>query len=399
MVFLRVFILAFAGYPLYQDEQERFVCNTIQPGCSNVCYDLFAPFSLFRFWLFELTILCLPYATFVTYITHKVLADFVVFSDASHRMQGRSLLGIHGVSPQHGGLSKASPVQAEPQLSVLRSFNGAYTLQLLLRSLLEAGFGAAHYYLFGFSIPKRFLCQQSPCTTIVDCYVSRPTEKTVLLNFMLATTALSLLLNVLDVICTIKRSVRHKSKRKMLLRNLYEEQQFYLSPGGSQGAIDANVSTVEEMVASVATGSFRKRGLSRSSRDDGTSVHLSEDPPCGRGTPLAPMLAPGNANGGTAGYPMPPQEECPEREDSDVALCPPDQMGTPRPIRVSKRSRLKPPPPPRRDKPPGTSSVDVVTAATAVCTRRVGHYTLVEMSSSDLPPNSNDNQEKKSEWV
>lgn len=397
LVFLRILILIFAGYPLYQDEQERFVCNTIQPGCSNVCYDLFAPLSLFRFWLFQLTILCLPYVAFVTYITHKVLSDFVVFSDTAHRMKARSLIGIQQGSPQHGGLRKASYIQAEQ--SVLRNFTGAYILQLLLRILLEAGFGAAHYYLFGFSIPKRFLCQQSPCTTTVDCYVSRPTEKTVLLNFMLGATALSLLFNILDVICAIKRSVRHKYKRKMLLRNLYEEQQFYLSPGGSQGAIDANVSTVEEMVASVATGSFRKRGLSRSSRDDGASVHLSEDPPCGRGTPLVPMLAPGNANSGNNGYPTPTQEECPERADSDAALCPPDQMGTPRPIRVSKRSRLKPPPPPRRDKPPGTSSVDVVTAATAVCTRRVGHYTLVEMSGPDISSNTNDNQEKKSEWV
>ncbi|XP_076147392.1 gap junction delta-4 protein [Alosa pseudoharengus] len=393
MVFLRIVILIFAGYPLYLDEQERFVCNTIQPGCSNVCYDLFAPFSLFRFWLFQFTILCLPYVTFVAYIIHKVLSDYVVFSDTSHKMKS---IEIQQGSTQKGALRKASHIQAE--LSMLRNFNGAYILQLLLRILLEAGFGAAHYYLFGFYIPKRFLCQQSPCTTTVDCYVSRPTEKTVMLNFMLGTTALSLLLNILDMICAIKRSVRQKSKRRMLVRNMYEEQQFYLSPAESHGAIDANVSTVEEMVASVANGSFRKRGMSRSSRDDGVSAHL-EDPPCGRGTPLVPMLGPVNANSGDNGYLTPTQEECPEREGSDVALCPTEQIGTPRPIRVSKRSRLKPPPPPRRDKPPGTSSVDVVTAATAVCTRRVGHYTLVEMSGPDMPSNSSDNQEKKSEWV
>ncbi|XP_012678513.2 gap junction delta-4 protein [Clupea harengus] len=392
MVFLRIFILIFAGYPLYQDEQERFVCNTIQPGCSNVCYDLFAPLSLFRFWLLQLTILCLPYLTFVTYIIHKVLSDIAVFSDASHKMKARSLIGIQQGSLQKGALSKARHIQAE--LSTLRTFTGAYITQLLLRILFEAGFGAANYYLFGFYIPKRFLCQQSPCTTTVDCYVSRPTEKTVMLNFMLGTAGLSLLLNGLDMICAIKRSVRQKSKRKMLVRNMYEEEQFYLSPGGSQGAIDANVSAVEEMVASVASGSFRKRGMSKSSRAD------LEDAPCGRGTPLVPgMLGPTNAHSENNVYPIPALEECPDREGSEVALCPTEQMGTPRPIRVSKRSRLKPPPPPRRDNPPGAGSVDVVPGATALCTRRVGHYTLVEMSGVGLPSCSGDNQEKRSEWV
>ncbi|KAL2085968.1 hypothetical protein ACEWY4_019288 [Coilia grayii] len=392
VVFLRILILIFAGYPLYEDEQERFVCNTIQPGCSNVCYDLFAPFSLLRFWLIQLIILCLPYVAFVTYVIHNVLSDIVAFSDNSLKMKARSLTEIQQESLQ-SGVSKTSR-----KLGMLRrNFTGVYMFQLLLRVIFEAGFGAAHYYLFGFYIPKRFMCQQSPCTTTVDCYVSRPTEKTVMLNFMLGAAALSLFLNILDMICAIKHSVRQKSKRKMLVRNMYEEEQFYLPPSGSQGDIDANVPTVEEMVA---TGSFRKRGMSKSCRGNSASATHLEDAPFGRETPLVPrMLGPTNVNGENNGYPVATLEECHEREGSEVALCPTDQGGTPRPIRVSKRSRLKPPPPPRRDKPPGTNSGDMVTAATAVCTRRVGHYTLVEMSGSDLPSNSSDNQEKRSEWV
>uniref|UniRef100_A0A3Q2YEW4 Gap junction protein n=1 Tax=Hippocampus comes TaxID=109280 RepID=A0A3Q2YEW4_HIPCM len=223
MIFLRGLILLLAGYPLYQDEEERFVCNTIQPGCANVCYDIFSPISLFRFWLVQLVTLSLPYIIFTIYVTHKV----------------------------SNGLDVA-PNSLGPEL--VRCFTGAYIFQLMLRTLLEAGFGAAHYYMFGFSIPRRFLCQHPPCTTQVDCYISRPTEKTLMLNFMLGVSALSLFLNALDFICAIKRSMRQKSKRK-LMECVYEDERDFL------GTPDPNFSVGCQTLETEAgpRGSFRKR--------------------------------------------------------------------------------------------------------------------------------------------
>uniref|UniRef100_A0A3Q2FMW3 Gap junction protein n=1 Tax=Cyprinodon variegatus TaxID=28743 RepID=A0A3Q2FMW3_CYPVA len=236
MIFLRVLILLFAGYPLYRDEQERFVCNTIQPGCANVCYDLFSPVSLFRFWLLQLVTLCLPYIIFVIY---------------PHREKFNQMR-LNKVAEQRGGP---------------RSFAGAYILHLLFRTLLEAGFGAAHYYMFGFYIPKRFLCQHVPCTTQVDCYISRPTEKTVMLNFMLAVAALSLFLNVLDFIWAIKRSLKH-SKRRMTVEKIFEEERCFLSDGVESSGMDAKSSpTLQNLEAQLGkTESFRKRRGSKTSR-------------------------------------------------------------------------------------------------------------------------------------
>ncbi|CDQ61044.1 unnamed protein product [Oncorhynchus mykiss] len=289
MILLRILVLLFAGYPLYQDEQERFVCNTIQPGCANVCYDIFAPISLFRYWLVQLLVLCLPYIIFVIYVIHKVTSRLTVdTTDPSDRVRAEPLYQIQQESFRKMALAKTA-LQAQHGRS--QCFTGAYTLHLLFRILLEAGFGVAHYYLFGFYIPRRFLCQQTPCTTQVDCYISRPTEKTVMLNFMLGAGALSLLLNLADLICAIKRSVTQKTKRKML------------------------------------------------------------------------------------------------------------PIGTPRSIRVCKRSRLKPPPPPRRNLCPPTATAAGVPPGTAVCTRRVGQYTLVEMTASDMQSNTSEGQEKRSEWV
>ncbi|KAI4810294.1 hypothetical protein KUCAC02_019133 [Chaenocephalus aceratus] len=39
MLVLRLPAVLLAGFTLFSDEQETFVCNTIQPGCSNVCFD------------------------------------------------------------------------------------------------------------------------------------------------------------------------------------------------------------------------------------------------------------------------------------------------------------------------------------------------------------------------
>ncbi|KAG7216707.1 hypothetical protein INR49_021090, partial [Caranx melampygus] len=243
MIFLRILILLFAGYPLYQDEQERFVCNTIQPGCANVCYDLFSPISLFRFWLVQLVTLCLPYILFVIYVVHKVSNGLTVDLSSTDHIKAMQLFKIHQKTLSKTSVNKL-PLVAEQTLA--RCFTGAYILHLMFRTLLEAGFGAAHYYLFGFYIPRRFLCQHPPCTTQVDCYISRPTEKTVMLNFMLGVAALSLFLNVLDFFCAIKRSVRQKSKRKMMVEKIYEEESCFLSAGGASRGADLTSSLARQ---------------------------------------------------------------------------------------------------------------------------------------------------------
>lgn len=390
MVFLRVLILLFAGYPLYQDEQERFVCNTIQPGCANVCYDLFSPISLFRFWLVQLVTLCLPYIIFIIYVVHKVSNGLTVDLNSSGHTKASPLFSKTSTNK--------TPLVAERGWA--RCFTGAYILHLMFRTLLEAGFGAAHYYLFGFYIPRRFLCQHPPCTTQVDCYISRPTEKTVMLNFMLGVAALSLFLNVLDLICAIKRSVKQKIKRKR-----YEEEQGFLSGRRASRGIGSNASAARQDVEAEAghTGSFRKRRGSKGSCG-GAVLALGQEPPsCLERSSLPRSPGPPGCNtNGNNGYSV-SQEEAPERNGSEVALCPPEPMGTPRSIRVSKRSRLKPPPPPRRDlgSSPGEPAGPFGDASTgaAICTRKVGQYTLVELVSGAELQTNDDGQEKRSEWV
>jgi len=46
--FCRLIIVISIGDSIYGDEQSNFICNTLQPGCSNVCYNQFAPISQIR---------------------------------------------------------------------------------------------------------------------------------------------------------------------------------------------------------------------------------------------------------------------------------------------------------------------------------------------------------------
>uniref|UniRef100_A0A667ICC4 Gap junction protein n=1 Tax=Lynx canadensis TaxID=61383 RepID=A0A667ICC4_LYNCA len=175
MILLRMVVIILAGSPVYQDEQERFVCNTLQPGCANVCYDIFSPVSQLRFWLIQSVSVLLPSAVFSVYVLHR------------------------------GAVLAARGLCGERRLLTVPDFSSGYIVHLFLRMLTEAAFGASHYLLFGFLVPKRFSCTHSPCTSVVDCYISRPTEKSIMMLFMWAVSALSLLLSVADLVCSVHR--------------------------------------------------------------------------------------------------------------------------------------------------------------------------------------------------
>ncbi|KAM5235416.1 gap junction delta-4 protein [Ctenodactylus gundi] len=196
MVLLRMAVVVLAGYPIYQDEQERFVCNTLQPGCANVCYDIFSPVSHLRFWLAQSVSVFFPYAVFSVYVLHKgahLAALGAGWSDGGP--------GGHHISHPSSGLG---PCREGCKMNV-PDFSCSYIIHLCLRTLVEAAFGALHYLLFGFLVPKQFSCTQSPCSSVVDCYVSRPTEKSIMMLFIWAVSMLSFLLSIADLICSVWR--------------------------------------------------------------------------------------------------------------------------------------------------------------------------------------------------
>lgn len=199
MLGLRLAVLLLLGSTLFSDEQERFVCNTIQPGCSAVCFDLFAPVSVLRLWLFHLILLALPHLLFATYVMHQVLAP---------AGSGGSPRGLEGPSLHQSQLQEPGGPR----------FHCAYVLVVLVRILLEAVFGAGQFQLFGLSFPRSFLCYQAPCTSGVECYISRRTEKSLMLAFMLGVASLSILLSLFDLLSSVKAMVGRRRRRGELIK-------------------------------------------------------------------------------------------------------------------------------------------------------------------------------------
>ncbi|KAM6422571.1 gap junction delta-4 protein [Rhynochetos jubatus] len=227
IILLRMAVVVLAGYPLYQDEQERFICNTLQPGCSNVCYDLFSPVSHFRFWLIQTVSILLPYAAFSIYVLHKAAMYIVRMHCLVHGCKGSKGLS----SPKDlKELCRSAVVNrldcGADNLSIL-NFSGAYTVHLFFRTLLEVAFAAVQYFLFGFFVPERFSCYHSPCTSAVDCYISRPTEKSIMMIFIWGVSSISFLLSLADLVCALRRMTARNQKNKGLA-NLHVENECIL---------------------------------------------------------------------------------------------------------------------------------------------------------------------------
>ncbi|KAM3866100.1 gap junction delta-3 protein-like [Diretmus argenteus] len=236
MLVFRLLVLLLAGFTLFSDEQERFVCNTIQPGCSNVCFDTFTPVSLFHLWMFHLILLCLPQVMFATYIMHKVLSNRNFGADYYEPHRGNSPFALENSSSStETSLSKA-PLR---DWSTPR-FHRAYFLVVIVRILLEMAFGAGQFFLMGLSMPKSFLCREAPCTSGVECYVSRPTEKTLMLHFMLGVASLSVLLSLVDLASSVQTMVRWRRRREMLMEEMSKGEQSSVFTSAS-GAEDTDV--------------------------------------------------------------------------------------------------------------------------------------------------------------
>ncbi|CAL8305776.1 unnamed protein product [Merluccius merluccius] len=244
MVGLRLLVVLLAGFTLFSDEEERFVCNTIQPGCSNVCFDLFTPVSLFRLWLLHIIVLCLPHLAFATHIAHKLLWDRSR-SGAGDVLHSRGSRGSPCSTPetshlllQHHGRGRDAPrcVRSAP------SFHCAYLLVVILRILLEAAFVAGHFLFFGLFVPRSFLCYEAPCTSGVECYVSRPTEKTLTLHLMLGLACLSVLLSLADLVGGARTALRWRRRTEMesALKEMSKGEQSSVFSDAS-GADDANL--------------------------------------------------------------------------------------------------------------------------------------------------------------
>lgn len=203
----RITILVLAAESVWGDEQSDFTCNTQQPGCKNVCYDHFFPVSHIRMWCLQLIFVSTPALLVAMHVAYRKRGD------------KRTMLASNGTE-------KMTDIDLETlkkrRLPITGPLWWTYTCSLFFRLIFEGGFMYALYFVYdGFKMPRLVKCEQWPCPNKVDCFISRPTEKTIFTIFMVASSAICMVLNVAELCYLIIKALLRCSDRAKKRKHLY----------------------------------------------------------------------------------------------------------------------------------------------------------------------------------
>ncbi|KFV42263.1 Gap junction beta-1 protein, partial [Gavia stellata] len=185
----RIMVLVVAAESVWGDEKSAFTCNTQQPGCNSVCYDHFFPISHIRLWALQLILVTTP-------------ALLVAMHVAYQQHQEKKLLVLTGhADPKHMEEVK------KHKMRISGSLWWTYVCSVVFRLLFEAVFMYIFYMLYpGYQMVRLVKCEAYPCPNTVDCFISRPTEKTIFTVFMLVTSSICIVLNMAELVYLVVRA-------------------------------------------------------------------------------------------------------------------------------------------------------------------------------------------------
>ncbi|KAL7888486.1 hypothetical protein AOLI_G00034600 [Acnodon oligacanthus] len=208
----RILVLGAGVENVWGDERSDMVCNTNTPGCENVCYDWKFPISHVRFWVMQIIFVSTPTLLYLGHAIHVIHQE-----NKLREMQRNNQLVK---SPKY--TDENGKVQIKGRLL------GSYLTQLFFKIILELAFIIGQYLLYGFVMIPEFYCEESPCRMKTECFMSRPTEKTIFIIFMLVVACVSLALNVLEVCYLLCRRICRRRKRDSMVH--YNPKVSYMPP-------------------------------------------------------------------------------------------------------------------------------------------------------------------------
>nr|XP_056702421.1 gap junction alpha-9 protein [Euleptes europaea] len=210
----RMLVLGVAAEDVWNDEQTEFICNTQQPGCRNVCYDHAFPISLIRYWVLQIIFVSSPS---LAYMGHALYSLRMLEKE---RQKKKAQMRAELEAAEFEMTEDRKKLEREIRQLEQRKLNRAplrgsllytYVIHIFIRSVLETGFMIGQYLLYGFQLDPLYKCHRAPCPNAVDCFVSRPTEKTVFLVFMQSIATVSLCLNLLELVHLVLKRARKGS--------------------------------------------------------------------------------------------------------------------------------------------------------------------------------------------
>ncbi|NP_001166232.1 gap junction beta-1 protein [Cavia porcellus] len=193
----RIMVLVVAAESVWGDEKSSFICNTLQPGCNSVCYDQFFPISHVRLWSLQLILVSTPALLVAMHVAHQQHIE-------------KKMLRLEG----HGDPLHLEEVKRH-KVHISGTLWWTYVISVVFRLLFEAVFMYVFYLLYpGYAMVRLVKCEAHPCPNTVDCFVSRPTEKTIFTVFMLAASGICIILNVAEVVYLIIRACARRAQHR-----------------------------------------------------------------------------------------------------------------------------------------------------------------------------------------
>ncbi|XP_048386260.1 gap junction Cx32.2 protein-like [Stegostoma tigrinum] len=196
----RILLLGAGAEKVWGDEQSGFVCNTRQPGCENVCYDKAFPISHIRFWVLQIIFVSTPTLIYLGHALHVI------------HTEAKQAIGETKTTFRKSKKTKYTVTHGKVKIQGILLFS--YLLQVFCKIVFEVAFIMGQWYLFGFSLSPIYVCDRYPCPHRVDCFISRPTEKTIFIIFMLVVSCVSLVLNLSEIIYLIFKGIMFSTRKK-----------------------------------------------------------------------------------------------------------------------------------------------------------------------------------------
>ncbi|XP_050993480.1 gap junction protein alpha 4 [Labeo rohita] len=218
----RMLVLGTAVESAWDDEQSDFVCNTKQPGCESVCYDKAFPISHFRFFVLQVIFVSTPTIFYFGYVALRARNEQSQEEKPEeegrrqrHRKTNECKLEVIKEEDEESVEKETVKNHKAPVAPKLKGkLLCAYATSIVLKVLIEIGFIVGLWILYGFVIEAKYECERFPCPHTVDCFVSRPTEKTIFTIYTQVIAAVSVLLNIVELFHLLQLAVTQRLQKR-----------------------------------------------------------------------------------------------------------------------------------------------------------------------------------------
>lgn len=238
LIILRLLLLSAFGRGIWSEESKDFSCNTKQPGCTNVCFNAFTPVSHVRLWELQVLAVSLPIIAFMVYIGY--LDDKAKTKKKDKDSGKKTTSKVEDISVFGGGdpdkhrkrwnRLKSYVVDENKQSKVdTRKIWKMYVLQCTVRTLVDIAFVFVQLntYVYKWEVPIVYLCSLWPCPHTVDCFISRPKEKSLFLQYMFISAGISVVLGIFEIIHIL--TVYSRKKKAKTKQSKERESPRYVS--------------------------------------------------------------------------------------------------------------------------------------------------------------------------